>query len=52
MIDQAPVADFLVNVKSEIKHSAFCALGVRVLGANMGCKLSVALRLEDLLHFS
>ena len=34
------------------KCSAFRALGSRVLGANMRCKLFVALQLEELLHFT
>jgi hypothetical protein len=36
----------------EIGLARFRVFGSRVLGANMGCKLFVALRLEDLLHFS
>lgn len=32
-------------------HCAFCALDSRVIGANMGCKLFVALQLEVSHHF-
>jgi hypothetical protein len=34
------------------RASAFRVLGCRVLGAKMGCKFSVAMQLEDLLHLS
>jgi hypothetical protein len=34
-----------------LNYSEFCALGTWVIGANMQCKLFVALRLEVLRHF-
>ena len=37
--------------RDHFKFSAFRALGSRMLGANMRCKLFVAQQLKDLLHF-